>query len=293
MREEQSIMKPMVIVLAALGVLILFVLAYSVISLPFTPPAPSSDLAVVPAIPLARYDGRSPRLPPGTEGKASLPDSPLPTGSSAVTPQPSNELLTVESLVKDFYSRHKSLPGKTPEYKYGGLRKDLYEIGYSVLNGSESRDTLLKLLNHPDQQVRITAVEALWDARMALGPDEGARALHRLWDQLDEQQMATAVAASVETLIQATHGGTKSNAPLVLGLMFDRALPAVPHLIWASDNHPLSQMRITTMFTARLIAPNSDATYELLQRRTADPDALVRRIAWRDTIYSWVGWPKN
>jgi predicted methyltransferase MtxX (methanogen marker protein 4) len=66
----------------------------------------------------------------------------------------------------------------------------------------------------------------------------GSATLAGLWREIDDRQMDVALDAIVATLIEAVQRGTVSSTPVVLSLMEDRALPAVPHLIWASDNSP-------------------------------------------------------
>ncbi len=203
------------IVLIALGLFTLCVLAYSFISLPFMPPSPSSSLAAVPAIPRVKIEDSNSTHLPETEEDDSLPNSPASPGSSVDVSQPSHEPMEVKTLIQEFHSRHKNLADLTSKYPYDGLRKGLFEISCMVLSGKESRDTLLNLLNHPDKQVRITAIEALWDARLHLEGD-GFKALDELLTQLDQPQSDAVVAACAEALIQATQEGDEITAHWIL-----------------------------------------------------------------------------
>lgn len=276
-------MKRMDVVIAVSGLVILCLLSYSVVSTPFTPPSASSNLAAVPPIPLAGYDANIPTAELGET--YTLTGSRQPADSPEVSPQPADTQRHARSVIQEFNSRHKSVPENPWPSNHDGLRKDLYGIGYAVLTGIESHGTLLKLLNDPDRRVRITAIQALLDAQSALG-ENGGPTLNRLCKQFDDQQSASVVTAAVETLVQATHDGADSNAPYMLSLMGDRALLALPHLIWASDNHPSANMRTFTMNAAVLIDPNSNATRELLQRRHQDANSEVRRESWFIAVFT-------
>jgi len=278
-------MKQMNIILTVLGTVILCVLSYSLISLPFMPPEPSSSLATIPPVPPVTHEDNASLQQLATEGETVLTQSSPDINPPVTDPLQSEGQTDVELLVKDFHSRHKTLPDTTLEYQYDGLRKDLFEICCMVLKGSESRDMLLILLNHPDMQVRINTIEALWDASLAIVSGKGLAALNGLLAQLDAQQTDAVVVASIEALIQATREGTESNAHYVLMKM--HALPAVPHLIWVSDNHSSPEMRFMAMLYARTLAPNSNATYDLLQRRLADSNRRVRLLTMRYIVTSW------
>lgn len=244
-------MKYVNVILVVLGLLMLSGLAYCFISLPFVPLSPASRLAAVPPIPQVAPSSIKSVQPLETEKE------------SGATQQGIEGQVSIESMLEAFHSRHEKLPGSTSGYPHKGLRKDLYEIGYAVLSGSESDNLLFLILSFPDLQVRVDGIEALWDAVCALGADEGFKSLDALLSRLDERQAAAIIAATAEALVQATREGTESNADYILMRMHERALPAVPHLIWTSDNHPSPEMRFRTMLFARDLAPDSAAAYAL------------------------------
>jgi len=108
--------------------------------------------------------------------------------------------------------------------------------------------------------------------------------LNNLIARFDERQVSSVVAAVAEALVRATQTGVETKADYILLSMHERALPALPHLIWTADNHPSPEMRFRTMLFAQTLAPHSSATSELRRRRLSDPNQRVRLLTWRHII---------
>jgi|GEM_PF-3079974 len=277
-------MKPVQLFLCVAVLIILCILAYGFISLPFLPPEPSSGLAAVPPIPPSGSQRANAVQSPKTGNEAGTPDSLPSTTSDTDSQLPPDKQTDVETLVREFHSRNTDLPDIDTVDAYGGLRKGLCEIGYAVLTGREPIDTLFKFLDNPDRQVRIDTIEALFDATLALGPSKSLLSLNNLIARLDERQASSVVAAVAEALVRATQAGVETRADYILLSMHERALPALPHLIWTADNHPSPEMRFRTTLFARTLAPHSSATSVLLRRRLSDPNQRVRLLTWRHII---------
>lgn len=242
-----------------LSVVLVVALAFAFFSAPFTPPADSPP-------PISRKFPLENQSIDATQADA---DSDTPT-------QPGDDSIWVEALVASFYLRHEGAADAVPEnYLHDGSRKEFLDIAYLVLRGDEPHITLLELISHPDESVRLDAIKALGQAQNALSMD-GFAALIRLWQQLDEKETDAVVAAASEALIRATQNGDYSDAQWFLYSIGDPGREALPLLIWASDHHPEPQMRVFTFNLAARMAPDDPEVAALHQRRLFDPSGIVR-----------------
>jgi hypothetical protein len=262
------------LLLIVIPFIIVPVLAFCFLPFKFTPPAPGTPEAIVPSIPAREQIVPVQQTPPELQVSESSPvqhDAGIPA----------------DLIVQDFYKRHTALPVSPNERMYEGRRKDFFKIATEVLGERESPNTLLALLNHPDKNVRIAAVRALDDAQAAglMQGQGGIPALLKLWDKMDSEQCDIAVVAAVETLVEETNGGLQGSAAAsVLWTIGDAALPAVPHLIWASDNSPSATMRMGHMNNALMLDPGSNAVADLIDRRRGDANGWVRLEAVQVTL---------
>jgi hypothetical protein len=261
---------PVILLVYVFPFVLVFVLAYSLVSAPFTPPDDHAPPPVVRSFPLAE------RLAP----PAVLDDA----NPSSETSQPEGDSAWVAALVADFQARHPADLGGAAHWVDLGegkqwvpetVRRDFFCIAYLVLKKEESHETLLALVSDRDASVRVEAMKALDRAQGQLMQD-GHPALLALWRKLDERQIDAVVAAATETIVHETEQGDLSGIPWLLATLGDYALPAVPHLVWVSDHHPEPDMRTWTSNMAMLIDPASPTVSDLLQRRLIDPNPWVR-----------------
>ena len=256
-----------------LPVVLVFFLAFAFVSAPFTPPADSEPPPIVRKFPLAQVDDR----PQSDEEGVGIA-----LGDTDETVQSEEgDSRWVTALVAEFYSRQTGAPESVENYVYGEIRRDFFDIGYVVLQGEESHETLMRLVRDPDQSVRIEAMKALGQAQNALMQD-GYGAMLRLWHKLDAQQTDAVVAAACETLLQETLDGKQSFMPWFLYSMGDPGHEALPLVVWVSNHHPDANMRVFTFNMTWMMDSSSPLVDDLRRQRLLDPSGIVRLNALQE-----------
>ncbi len=240
---------------------------YSFVSLPFSPPAAGSPQGKLPPIP---------DLPAPQETAV-----PVVTASPSSTADPGEKIQSAENIIADFRARHaapneKQSADDTPQES----SKSLAEIVGAVLDRTESVETLIALLGAQDAAVRRSACKAFGDAGAARYDNKAGRhvALERILKSLTKDQTSILVTSAIETIVHDTQDGnwdfeSSFFLPYIEG---NGALPALPCVIWAADNHSLPLMRSRMTNLACNIDPKSPEVDALLARRRTDPDASVR-----------------
>ena len=244
----------------------------------YTPPAPGSTAAQVPPLPVPSSSGAS------VQGEALLTISAeVPEGVSAEEQKTVSDVW-IAARTKAFYERHPTLPEKKNPYCPDNVRQDLFDLSFAVLTKIESDEALLEFLRHSDPAVRAATIRALATARNAMSED-GTSALIGFLSRQSQDDLEWLLRADTEVLIEETRtGSTDGHGGGLMPWLGDYGRPAIPHLVWASDNHPDPFYRTLYMFTAATLDPDAAGIQDMLDRRLSDPDRMVRLNALQVTV---------
>lgn len=166
--------------------------------------------------------------------------------------------------------------------------EELRALTAQILEGELPPSRFIQLLQQPDAMSRTLAIEALgWVSTLKQG---GYPKLLRLWRSFTPAELETVLTAAAEALEYevANHASnTVSNTPHLVGTMGERALPLLPHLVWASRNHPSPDMRTWCMNSAWFLDPA--CAPDVLPARLLDPAGSVRLQALQATAITSLG----
>ncbi len=252
---------------------------YSLVSLPFSPPAADSPQGKLPPLPV---------IPTSEQTEGTAPST------SSVGLRPAGQ--DAAAIIADFRARHAN-DGK-PEAKAGSFRYtrdafsglpysnkelawDLYEISEAVLEGAEPPETLLKLFRCQSPKVRRTLLKVFGDATIAPPPYDAVSEEERLWSKLSKQDRDTILTVAAETIIhEAKHTPSrKSNYVFWVLADLNGGQALLPPIVWAADNNRSADMRIQMTNLAVTFAPESPEVNALIARRYFDRSADVRLYA--------------
>lgn len=277
---------PGTLLIIGVFVLVVFVIPlalFSTLSGTFVPPAPDSPEARVPDLPYPLAQAAA----PSTAAEAPAGEIPAPDATPDGNGDSAAEILgdeNVKKLFAAFRARHPNPPDEAKRLNgYPGVPGAYSELALAILMEEEPSRSFFTLLAHPNSAVRWSAVHGLLDADNALRA-EGAKAVIELLADSGEAERNALVRAATETLIADTQAGRTSNAQMLLMFLGEYAQPAIPHLVWASRNHPDANMRVFAMNTVYLLDPNSDSAREAIQRGLGDASGTVRLQA----LQAWV-----
>jgi len=271
------IYRSLILVVSVLALIAIPVVRFATSSGTFTPPAPDSAEAQIPALPYAHAVPAPPQdAEPENPLEESKPEADsLPASDTALATDILDDPV-VAKLVAAFQERQPDAPRPPARYyREERVPNALTDIAYAVLQDAAPEERLLKLVHHPDPAVRKAAIEALLVAQNAMA-SEGAMALLQFLAHTGEEDLNQLVFAATETLIADTQAGRLGNAQVLLIFLGDYAQPAVPHLLWAFQNHPEAEMRAWTLSAAVMLDPQSDRAREAVQQGLHDPDGAVR-----------------
>jgi hypothetical protein len=207
----------------------------------------------------------------------------VPEGAAAEEQKTASDVW-IAARTKAFYERHPTLPEKKNPYCPDNVRQDLFDLSFAVLTTIESDEALLEFLRHSDPAVRAAAIRALTMARNAMAED-GSSALIGFLSRQSQDDLEWLLRADTEVLIEETRtGSTDGHGGGLMPWLGDYGRPAIPHLVWASDNHPDPSYRTLYMSIAAHLDPDAPGIQDMLGRRLSDPDRLVRLNALQVTV---------
>lgn len=244
----------------------------------YTLPAADSTAAQVPPLPVPSSSGTN------LWGEALLTTSAEVSESISAEEQKTASDGWIAARTKAFYERHPTLPEKRNPYCPDNVRQDLFDLSFAVLTTIESDEALLEFLRHSDPAVRAAAIRALAAARNAMSED-GISALIGFLGRQSQDDLEWLLRADTEVLIEETRtGSTDGHGGGLMPWMGVYARPAIPHLVWASDNHPDPFYRTLYMHIAAQVDPDAPGIQDMLERRLSDSDRTVRLNALQVTV---------
>ncbi len=244
---------------------------FSTVQGSYAPPASGSVEARLPPLPAVSSAGGTP------EEDGVTISAKTPVGVSVKQSAAAAEAW-MAARTTAFYLRHPVLPDKSMPNWPEDVPEGLFDMGFAVLKGIESDQAFLEFVRHSDPAVRAAAVRALSASQGAMSAD-GAQAMVGFLARQSQDDLEWLVLAAAEVLIQDTQAGIQGASYSLLMFMGDYAHSALPHLIWASNNHPDPGMREWIMNAAAMLDPDAPEVQSLLWRRLSDPDPGLRRNA--------------
>lgn len=251
-------------------------LLFSTVPGTYTPPAPGSTAAQVPPMPVPSDASAQARavLTNNAEAPAETEEQDRKAASD----------VWIAAQIKAFYERHPKLPEKKNPYCPDDVRQDLFDLSFAVLIKIESDKVLMAFVRHSDPAVRAAAIRALDAAQNAMSMD-GIAALIDFLSRQSQDDLEWLLRADTEVLIEETRtGSTDGHGGSLMQWMGVYGRPAIPHLVWASDNHPDPTYRTFYMFRAASLDPDAPGIQDMLGRRLSDPDPNVRLNALQVTV---------
>jgi hypothetical protein len=237
----------------------------------YAPPPSGSAEARVPPLPAVSPAGGT----PNEDGVTISTETPV--GVSVEQSAAAAEAW-MAARMKAFYLRHPVLPEKSMPNWPENVPEGLFDMGFAVLKEIESDQVFLEFVRHSDPAVRAAAIRALSASQGAMSAD-GAQAMVGFLSRQSQDDLEWLVLAAAEVLIEDTQAGKQGASYSLLMFMGDYAHSALPHLIWASNNHPDPGMREWIMNAAAMLDPEAPEVQSLLGRRLFDSDPGLRRNA--------------
>ncbi|MBI2425872.1 MAG: hypothetical protein HYV27_23810 [Candidatus Hydrogenedentes bacterium] len=276
MKKRYTLLWGLLLIAITLG---LPLLLFGTVSGAFLPPPADSPEAQRPPLPevLSRHGERP------SESAAIAPITPQSAEGAPSGEAEAMEAARIAELVRAFYERHPRRPEDALGYRPEFVREDFFDIGVAVLKRGESDNTWMQFVRRSDSLVRVAAIHGLCFAWNSLNAS-GTEALVGFLGRQSEEDLNAIMVAAVEALVDDTEAGRQSNVQMLLMFLGDYGRPAMPHLIWVSNNHPDADMRVWSMNTAVSLDPASAESMQTILRRLADPSGAVRLQALQAAI---------